>query len=174
MRDPKIILMAIAAFVIVVGVFATAVAFVDSDTEGDDIDTPIEVTDAGDMGGVPMFVDAFPPDVPQAEDGARETCMREDRISWADAENHLERRIAVLGPVTDIVEGSGGDPELQLGRTEQETPVTVVFTQDALQALPADPETLYRDEAVCVVGVLRAVGEEIRIFVNQPTDITTL
>lgn len=128
---------------------------------------------SGAAGSAPEFVDAFPAEAPQGEPmDAATACGRAERISWADAEDYVESRVAILGPVTEIQEGADGSSELTLGRTEDETPVTVVVTQTAKRGLPAPPEELFGGEVVCVVGVLQAVGTQIEIFVNEPTDIS--
>lgn len=163
--------------VLIIGIFiAIAVVLITNDGD-DDVEEP-SVAIPGQTGGglpkdAPEFIDAFPAESPDGEAmSSSESCEGDNRISWADAETHVNERVAILGPVTEITEDPDGTTELRLGVTEDETPVTIQLTQTAKRAMPAPPEELYSGQVVCVVGVLQAVGTQIEVFVNQPSDIT--
>lgn len=165
----------IGAVALVAGFVALAVLLIS--TRDDGTGTPsVDLQDdtAGSIPeDAPEFIEAFPPQSPQGDAmDARAICARDGRISWADAEDYVNQRVAVLGPVTGVSEDQTGTAELTLGQTEDETPITVVITATAKRGMPAPPQELYGGEVVCVVGVLQATGTQIKVFVNQPSDIS--
>ena len=138
------------------------------------VDDPDEETfGSSDGGGAPEFVDALPPVAPGGGTNPidRPSCERTERISWTEADNYVDQKVAVIGTVSDIDEDGSG-ATLTVGRTEDETPVTVLITESALSRLPDTPENLFGDDAICVIGVLQDTGDEIRVVVNEPADIS--
>jgi hypothetical protein len=127
-------------------------------------------------------VEPLPPGFPtDGGDGREEvpSCTRGNsfRVSWADADENLNQKIALLGPVAEVVPGERGAIILEIGDVEQQPtlqPILVRLTASTLARLPGDPSDLYLGNAICVIGVPQQVGEDIQITVNEPTEITVV
>ena len=122
---------------------------------------------------VPEFIDAFGPEAP-ADDTTpvdRTSCEQDERIAWTEARRYVNQKVAVIGAVTSVESGHDG-ATLTIGRTEDEIPVTVFITENAVDRMPEAPGEMFGDNAVCVIGVLQAVDAEIQVVVDEPADIT--
>jgi hypothetical protein len=99
------------------------------------------------------------------------------RISWGDAEQNLNTKVAMIGPVSALRTEDDGSVVLEIGDVEElptAKPVTVLLTSNVLGRLPANPEMLYANEAVCVIGVPQRLGDGIRLTINEPSEIRVI
>lgn len=130
----------------------------------------------GSPGGSLPPGDALGPESPDGNDGVTvDSCNSPERVSWIDAVDHINTRIALVGPVTDIRQDDEGRTELIVGQEANEAePVALVLTQNFVGRSPAPPEELYGDETVCAIGVVQRIDGQLQIVLNRPTDIGTV
>ena len=104
--------------------------------------------------------------------GAVDSCSSSNHVSWDDAANHLDQKVALVGPVMDVQSSSQGVATVTIGYGNTGKPVTVVLTSSMASRLPQTPQQLYSGKTLCVIGVLQAVGKNYQMVADQPSDIS--
>ena len=104
--------------------------------------------------------------------GEVDSCSGSNHVSWDDASNHLDQKIALVGPVMDVHSSSQGVATVTIGIGNTGKPVTVVITSSMASRLPQTPQQLYSGKTLCVIGVLQAVGKNFQMVADQPSDIS--
>ena len=104
--------------------------------------------------------------------GAVDSCTGSNHVSWDDAANHLDQKVALVGPAMDVQSSSQGVASITIGVGNTGKPVTVVITSSMASRLPKTPQELYAGKTLCVIGVLQAVGKNFQIVADQPNDIS--
>ena len=138
-----------------------------------------ETADPAGQAGLEEPVEPLPPGLPEDGDdnNASFSCTESTRVSWGDAEQNLNTKVALFGPVSEIRDGEDGAVVLEIGDVTESSdaePVNVVLLPQVLGRLAGDPRALYADETICAVGVLQRAESAIRLHINEPAEILVL
>ena len=157
----------VGGFILIFGVYALF------QTEGGGTDDPAREPDpAGNR--APGLQPGLP--APGAGQGGADTieasCQDATRrISWADAEQNLNQRIAVVGPVLEVV---GDVEEIRLGQeVGDEQPITLTFAGEAADNVPFEAGEL-TNATVCAIGLVQQDGDRLTMVINEPADIVII
>jgi hypothetical protein len=119
-----------------------------------------------------------PPEVPAPANAppasatvAAPSCGPGSHISWADAPQHIDSRVAIEGPVKSVSAGEGGAAQIVLGEGDAR-PVVVNLLPQAVQTLPVPAQAAYGGKTLCVVGVVQNIGGQLEMNVDRTSDIS--
>jgi hypothetical protein len=112
---------------------------------------------------------------PLADATATADCQSGQRVSWTDAQAHLNVDVVLFGPVFASQDARGGGIDLSLGDSAKPTQAVLLrIPAGSLSYFDAPPDQLFVGKDVCAFGVIEALNGRLVMVIDSDKSISAL